>query len=543
MKPNYDAIIVGGGHNGLTSAGYLAKAGFKAVVLEKRDIVGGSAVTEEIHPGYRVSTMAYIVSLLRDEVVRDLELKKHGFGMIKMDGKLVICNDDYLFLTDDENHNRREIGRFSKTDYDAMQRFDAMIQEAGAIVRKVMLMPPPKVDAGLKDLVFLAKMGLDLKKLSPEHRHRLVQIFTSSAHDLIERWLESPMVKNMYAAACFSGNFASLKQPGSALPFFSMAVGELEGELGAWRLVKGGIGGLSEAMASFAQSKGVEIRTNAPVKEIIIENGRAKGVLLENGETLKARCVLANTDPKRTFLTLMDPKHLDPEFVRDIRQIRMGHGSPKLNLALKRLPDIRFFEAGKEGPWHRSNISIYPDIKDMEDNFFAAAVGRIHDKPRLHIVIPSTVDGTLAPPGHHVMSIMAKYYPYHLADNVSWDDIKEDVADQIIDYMTAAMPNLRELIVGRQMISPLDMEREYGLTECDIFHGRHDLDQLFSFRPHPKAAQYRTPVKNLYLCGSGTHPGGGVTGAPGYNAARRVISDLKRGALTSPGSPIPFGRP
>lgn len=529
MNQNLDAIVIGGGHNGLTAAGYLGKAGYKTLVLEKRPLLGGSCVTEEIHPGYRVSTISYIVSLLRDEVVRDLELKKHGFSMIKMDGKLVVCNEDYLFLTDDEDHNRREIGRFSDTDYDSIQRFDEMIQTAGSMVRKQMLKPPPKLDAGFRDLLSLARTGLDFKKLSPEHRHRLAQIFTSSAYDLIERWFDSRMIKNMYASACFSGNYASLRQTGSALPFFSMAVGALDGELGAWRLVKGGMGGIPEAMASFARSKGVEIRTDAPVKEILFEKGRAAGVRLESGETFRARCVLANTDPKQTFLKLLDPKHLDPEFKKDIQQIRMGHGSPKLNLALKGLPDIRFFKPGEMGSWHRSNISIFPDLTEMEDNWFAAAVGRIHPKPRLHIVIPSTVDNTLAPPGHHVVSIMAKYYPYYLADGKSWDDIKEEVADQIIDYMTATMPNLRELIVGRQMISPLDLEREYGLTESDIFHGRHDLDQLFSFRPHPKAAQYSTPVKDLYICGSGAHPGGGVTGAPGYNAANRVIADLKKG--------------
>ncbi|MCF8068179.1 MAG: NAD(P)/FAD-dependent oxidoreductase [Desulfobacterales bacterium] len=528
MAKAYDAIIVGGGHNGLTAAGYLGKAGFKTLVLEKRSMVGGAVVTEEIHPGYRLSTISYVVSLLRDEVTRDLELKKHGYSTIKTAGNLCICNDDYLFMTDDENHNRKEVGRFSSSDYDAMKKFDAMVQAAGSVIRKQMLMEAPKLNVGISDLISLGKMGLEVRKLSGENRHRLFQLFTTSAYDLIERWFESPMVKNMYASSSFSGNYASLKQPSSAIPFFHMAVGELDGELGAWRLVKGGMGGITQAMASFARSKGVEIRTEAPVKAFIIKNGRATGVLLENGETISARCLMANTDPKRTFLKLMDQKHLDSEFAKDIKQIRMGHSSLKLNLALKGLPDIRFFESGKEGPWHRSNISIFSDIKGMEENYFAAAVGKLPKEPRLEIVMPSTVDDTLAPPGHHVMSILAKYYPYELADNTSWDDIKEDVTDQIIDYLSKSMPNIRELIVGRNMISPLDLEREYGLTEADIFHGKHDLDQLFSFRPHPEAAQYRTPIKDLYLCGSGSHPGGGVTGAPGHNAARVVIADLKK---------------
>jgi phytoene dehydrogenase-like protein len=286
------------------------------------------------------------------------------------------------------------------------------------------------------------------------------------------------------------------------------------------------MGALTQAMASFARSKGAEIRTDAPVEKILVENDRATGVQLESGEVINGRCVMANTDPKRTFLTLVDPEHLDQDFARDIKQIRMGHSSPRVNLALKGLPDIRLFPPG-EGSWHRSDICIFPDIKGQEANYFAAATGHFPAEPRLDITIPSTLDDSLAPPGHHVMSVLAKYYPYELADGLSWDDVKEDAADQIVEYIAKVMPNLRDLIVGRHMISPVDLEEVYGLTEGDIFHGRHDLDQILSMRPHPKAAQYRTPIQNLYMCGSGAHPGGGVTGAPGHNAARRVIADLK----------------
>ena len=528
MNEIYDAIIVGGGHNGLTAAGYLAKAGLKTVVLERRPVVGGAVVTEEIQPGYRISTVSYVVSLLRTEVIRDLELKQHGFEMIRMDGTLAVCGDDYLFICGDEKHDRKEVERFSNVDYDAMTQFDTMVQKVGAVVRNQMLREPPKLDAGLWDLAAFARMGLDIRRLSPDLRHRLLQMLTSSAFDLIERWFDSPMIKSMYASACFSGNYASLHQPGSAIPFFHMAIGELDGEAGAWRLVKGGMGGLTQAMANFARSKGVDIRTAASVEKILVEKGNAVGVRLESGEIIHSRCVLANTDPKRTFLKLLDSDDLDPEFVKDIRQIRMGHSSLRINLALKGLPDIRFFAPGEAGPWHRSDICIFPDVAGLEANFFAAAAGHLPEAPRLEITIPSTLDDSLAPAGQHVMSILAKYYPYHLADGVSWDDINEDVADDIIGYMARSMPNLPDLIVGRQMISPLDLETIYGLTESDIFHGRHDLDQIFSLRPHPKAAQYRTPVANLYLCGSGAHPGGGVSGAPGHNAARRVIADFKR---------------
>jgi len=526
MKNNYDAIIIGGGHNGLTAAGYLGKAGLKTLVLERRPMVGGAVVTEEICPGYKISSISYVVSLLQAKVIKDLELKKHGFEMIKMDGTLSVCGDDYLFFNDDESHNRKEVEKFSSTDYDTMDQFEEMFQNVGHIIRDQMLKEPPKLDAGFSDLLKFGKMGLDGYRLSPELRYRLLQILTSSAYDLIERWFESPMIKSMYGAACFSGNYASLRQPGSAIPLFHTTIGELDGERGGWRMVKGGMGGLTQAMASFAESKGAKIMTNSPVEKILVENGRATGVRLENGDVFTGRCVMANTDPKRTFLKLIDPEHLDPEFAKDINQIRMGHSSLRINIALKGLPDIRFFPAG-EGSWHRSDICIYPDIEGQEDNYFACATGRFPTDPRLEITIPSTLDDSLAPPGHHVMSILAKYYPFEIADGVSWDDVKEDVADQIVDYIAKVMPNLKELIVGRQMISPLDLEREYGLTHADIFHGRHDLDQILSLRPHPKASQYRTPIKGLYICGSGAHPGGGVSGAPGHNAARRVIADLK----------------
>ncbi|MCP4692232.1 MAG: NAD(P)/FAD-dependent oxidoreductase, partial [Desulfobacterales bacterium] len=499
----YDAIIVGGGHNGLTAAGYLGKAGLKTVVLERRPVVGGSVVTEEIHPGYRVSTVSYVVSLLRAEVMRDLELERHGFEMIRMKGALNVQGDDHLFFSGDDAKDRKEVERFSNVDYDAMERFESTLQKVGEVIRNQMLREPPKLDAGFMDLMALGRMGLDIRKLSPGLRHRLLQMLTSSAHDLIERWFESPMIKAVYGSACFSGNFASLRQPGSAIPLFHSAIGEIEGEKGAWRFVKGGMGGLTSAMASFARSKGVEIRTEAAVEKIRVENGRALGVRLENGEILDGRCVLANTDPKRTFLELIDRDQLDPEFAGDIRQIRMGHGSFRVNLALKGLPDIRFFPPGEEGPHHRSDIAIFPDIEGQEANFFAAAAGRLPEEPRLEITIPSTVDDSLAPPGRHVMTVLAKYYPLRLASGVSWDDAREDVAEQIIQYITRTMPNLPDLIVGRHMLSPLDLETIYGLTEADIFHGRHDLDQLFSLRPHPGAAQYRTPVQDLYLCGSG----------------------------------------
>jgi len=524
----YDAIVVGAGHNGLTAAGYLGKAGLRTLVLEQRPIVGGSAVTEEIYPGFRVSTLSYVVSLLQGKVISDLDLKRHGFEILPLAGSLAVCGNDYIFLTDNEEHDRSEVERFSVSDFDSMERFDSMVREIGTVLRNQMLREPPKLNVGLRDISALASMGLDIRKLSPAHRHRLMQMLTSSARSIIERWFESDMVRSMYASECLAGNFASLDQPGSAIPFFHMAIGELDGEVGAWGLVKGGMGGITQAMASFARSKGVEIRTDAPVERIRVEHGRSVGVRLKNGEKINSRCVLANPDPKRTFLSLVDRRDLDEDFAKDIEHLRMGHASMKVNLALSSLPDIRFPELRDEGMWSRSNIAMFPDVKGLEANYAAAAAGKLPREPRLEITIPSTIDDSLAPEGQHVMSVLAKYYPYELADGLHWDDIREDAADRIVAYMARAMPNLEDVIIARRTITPLDLETTYGLTESDIFHGRHDLDQLFSFRPHPQAAQYRTPIQGLYLCGSGAHPGGGVTGAPGHNAARRVISDLRK---------------
>ena len=527
MGFDFDAIVIGAGHNGLTAAGYLGRAGLRTLVLERRHVVGGAAVTEEFHPGYRNSIASYVVSLLRSEVIRDLELHKHGYELIHLEGDLEICREDHLFLTGDEANDRAEIGRFSSRDYDAMQRFEAMLWEIGTVVRNQWLREPPSLGAGLTDVPGLLRAGRDLHGLSVEQRHRLLQMFTSSAADIIGRWFESPMVQSMYASHCVSGNNASFYHPGSAIPFFHHALGEFDGEHRGWSLARGGMGAITQAMASFARSKGVEIRTDAAVERIVVENGQARGVRLASGEAISARAILSNADPKRTFLKLVGAEHLPPAFAEDIGHLRMGHASLRMNLALCGLPELRDYAGTGILPQHQSAIVIYPPMEVMEQNYHTAKAGRLPDEPRLDIVIPSALDDSLAPDGHHVMSVLCKYYPYALADNGQWDGIRDRVADDIVDYLARYMPNIKSLVVGRQVLTPLDLERVFGLTEGDIFHGRHDLDQIFSLRPHPSAARYRTPVKGLYLCGSGSHPGGAVTGAPGHNGAKRVIRDLQ----------------
>ncbi len=524
---DFDVNVIGAGHNGLTAAGYLGKAGLRTLVLERRHVVGGAAVTEEFHPGYRNSIASYVVSLLRSEVIRDLELHKHGYELIHFKGDVEICRDDHLYLNGDESNDSAEIGRFSNTDYGAMKEFEVMLEEAGTVIRNQWLREPPSLHGGFMDLMGMLKAGRDMHGLSVELRHRLLQMFTSSAADIIDRWFESPMVRSMYASHCVSGNNASFYHPGSAIPFFHHALGEFDGEDSGWGLARGGMGQITQAMASFARSKGVEIRTDAAVEKIVVENGCAKGVRLEDGEEISARAILSNADPKRTFLKLVDAEHLPATFAKDIRHLRMGHGSVRMNLALSGLPELRDYPGTEMRPQHQSPIAIHPPMEVMEQNYHSAKAGQLPDEPRLEVVIPSTLDDSLAPAGHHVMSILCKYYPFEPAGDQQWDDIRESVADDIIDYLARFMPNIKSLLVGRQVLTPKDLEHVFGLTEGDIFHGRHDLDQIFSLRPHPDAARYRTPLKGLYLCGSGSHPGGAVSGAPGHNGARRVIKDLR----------------
>ncbi|MEX0706691.1 MAG: NAD(P)/FAD-dependent oxidoreductase [Woeseia sp.] len=527
MSEDFDVIVIGAGHNGLTAAGYLGKAGLKTLVLERREIVGGAAVTEEFHPGYRNSIASYVVSLLRSEVVRDLELGQHGYEFIPLKGSLELCRDDSLYLNGEETNDRTEVARFSECDYDAMVRFEAMLREVGAVLRNQWLRDPPSLLLEISDLPGLLRAGRDIHNLSAEMRYRLLQMFTSSAADVINRWFESPMIRSMYASHCVSGNFASLYQAGSAIPFFHHTLGESGGDLTGWGLAKGGMGQITQAMASFARSQGVDIRTGANVEEILIHDACVTGVRLTTGESLRARAVLSNADPKRTFLTLIDAVHLDNEFVQDIRHLRMGHASLRMNLALNGLPELRDYPGSEIRPQHQSSIVIFPPLEEMEQNYHSARAGKLPSEPRLDIVIPSTLDDSLAPPDHHVMAILCKYYPYELADGGNWDHLKEQVADDIINYLVQFMPNIKSLVVGRQVLTPIDLERVFALTEGDIFHGRHDLDQIFSLRPHPSASKYQTPVKGLYLCGSGSHPGGAVSGAPGHNGAMRVIKDLR----------------
>lgn len=528
MATRYDAIIVGGGHNGLTAACYLGKAKLKTLVLERRPVVGGAAVSEEFYPGYRNSVASYSPGMLRSEIIRDLELKRHGLRFVPYRGTLDLFTDGRVMLfTGDDAHDQAMVGRHSNHDYQAMKAFRTRMMRVSDIVRQQFLAAPLDLKGGLSQLMPALKAGNGMRKLDVDDRQFLVQLFTSSAYEIVHRHFESDIVRQSYAVHALAGNFASLRAPGSATPMLIDALGELDGKRHEWGIAVGGMGSITQAMRRRAEELGVEIMTSAPVEKIVVRNGEAISVRLENGEEFSGRAILANTDPKRTFLKFVGREHLNEDFARDIENIRMGTSSLRMNLALAGKPEIAGLTDDEAEIGLASGITILPTISSVERNYMRALDGELTDDPFIAIQVASALDDSLAPRGHHVMSLLCKYYPYELAGGRKWDDIKEQTADAIIETIARYFPNIKGLIVGRQVLTPLDLERVFGMTQGDIFHGAHQPHQLFSMRPHPKASQYGTPIKGLYLCGSGAHPGGGVTGGPGHNAARRVIKDLR----------------
>lgn len=526
--PTFDVIVIGGGHNGLTAANYLAMGGMRVCVLEQRHIVGGAAISEEFHPGYRNSIFSYVVSLLRTEVIEDLELKKYGYEPMLLGNHFYPdLNGDYLLLTQDEQHNKAQFAKFSDTDFDSLTAFDKIVRQVGAIIASQWLKEPPKLHGGgISDLLDVAKLGMDAYKLDADTRYRMVQFFVGAPDSMIERWFDSDKVKAMMASHILPANYTSLLQPGASLAMLHHAVGELNGKKGAWGLVKGGMGSITKAMAASAESKGVVIRTEAGVEKILVENGKVSGVRLVDGTSLSAQIVAANTDPKRTFLTLLGEEHLPTGFARDISAIRQESASLRMNLALSGLPEFACIPGSEIGAHHQSSITLIESKNHLEEAYRSSRAGIPANPPMIQAIIPSTLDDTLTDePGTHVMSLLCKYMPYDLADGKHWDTEKEGVVQNILAHLTKYIPNLPEILVSSQCITPLDLERMLGMTRGDICHGRLEPDQLFSMRPHPDAAQYATPVQGLYLCGSGSHPGGGVTGAPGHNAAKRILKD------------------
>jgi phytoene dehydrogenase-like protein len=529
MTERHDAIVVGAGHNGLVAAFYLARAGVRPLVLERRDVIGGAAVTEEFHPGFRNSSASYVVSLLREEIVADMELKRHGYETIPLKGSFAPLQDGRsILLTGDADHDRAQIGQVSNRDYDSMQRFDAIMGRLSDFLRDQMLREPPALGGGgIGDLVSMLRVGNRVRQLSPEDRHHLIQLFTTPAADILDRWFDADDVKAMYASAITAGNAVSLRAPGSAINMLHLAVGSVDGVRRQWAYARGGMGAITQAMAKALAEKGGTIRTHAPVRRIVVEDGRAVGVELEGGERIDAALVLANTDPNRTFLKLVGAEHLDPDFAQGIERFRQWSGSCRFNFALSGVPEFACMPGSDIGIQHQCFIRMETGYRDFEDAFEAAAQGKLPERPIVDAMIPTSLDDSLAPKGCHIMGVLAQQYPKKLADGRSWDEARDEATDGVIRTIERYVPKFRQQIVGTMALTPLDLERRFGLTGGDVYHGRLDLDQLFSLRPHPKAAQYRTPIRGLYLCGAGAHPGGGVSGAPGHNAAKRVLKDMR----------------
>jgi phytoene dehydrogenase-like protein len=526
----YDVIVIGGGHNGLTHAAYLARGGLKVLVLERRHILGGAAVTEEVFPGFHFSVCSYVVSLLRPEIVRELDLARHGLEILPLDGTFTpMPNGDYLWRMNDHGRTRREIARHSRLDADAYDEYSLAMVDMARFVKPMLGLTPPDPTRPRPDTVrTLGAIARRFRDLPADSQYTLLQLMTMSAADFLDQWFETDVLKATMSASGIIGTFLGVRSPGTAYVLLHHYMGEIDGAFRAWGLPRGGTGAISLAIADAAREAGVEIRTNTPVERVIVRQERATGVVA-GGREIEARVVSSGVDARHTFFGLVGAEHLPADFVEDLRRYRFRGSSGKVNLALDALPDFR--SRPGRGAHLRGAISMSPSIEYMERAYDDAKYGRYSQRPYVDIVIPSLTDPSVAPPGKHVMSCFVQYAPYQLRGS-SWDDEREAFGDVVIDTISEHAPNLRDIILHRQVLTPTDLEREFGLTEGNIFHGELTLEQLFFLRPVPGWGGYRTPLAGLYLCGSSTHPGGGIMAAPGRNAARRVLHDLRLAAST-----------
>ena len=529
---NTDVVVIGAGHNGLTCAAYLGMAGLKVRVLERRHVVGGAAVTEEFFPGYRNSVAAYTVSLLQPKIIRDLELAKHGLRIVERRAQNFLPLPDGRFLLHGEGRTAREIAKFSARD---AQRYGAYCAEIGRVadlLRELMLEAPPNLSKNIGEtvagLVRFAALGQRIWRLDRRARGTLLNLFRTSAGDYLDSWFDSDPIKALLGFDSIVGSLASPYAAGSAYILLHHALGEVNGKKGVWGHALGGMGAITQAMAAAAGEHGVRIDTGAAVSEVIVERGKAAGVVLEDGTAIRAGAVAANVNPKFLFEKLVPRDAVAPGISEQMRQWQCGSGTFRMNVALSKLPDFSALPWDGVGDHHTSGIIIGPTLAYMERAHRDCQKYGWSREPVVELVIPSTLDDSLAPAGAHVASLFCQYVAPQLRDGSSWDEHREEVADLMIDTVEKYAPGFHASVVGRQIFSPLDLERTFGLPNGDIFHGAMTLDQLFSARPMKGYADYRMPLPGLYLCGSGAHPGGGVTGAPGHNAARAVIRDLAR---------------
>jgi phytoene dehydrogenase-like protein len=520
----YDVIIIGGGHNGLTAAAYLARAGRKVLVLERRHVLGGAAVTEEVFKGFKFSVCSYVVSLLRPEIIRELDLPRHGLEILPLDGTFTPMPDgNYLWRVNDHGRTRREIARHSRLDAEAYDEYGRAMVEMGRFVKPILsMLPPDPLSLHPRDLQKLWFLLKRFRGLSRQDQHDLVRLMTMSAVDYLDRWFETDVLKATMSASGIIGTFLGVRSPGTAYVLLHHYMGEIDGAFRSWGLPRGGTGAISNAIAMAAREAGAEIRTESGVAAITVRDNTAQGIVLSNGDEIRASTVASSVDPRLTFLQLIDSAMLPDDFLDEVRRYKFRGSSGKVNLALDCLPDFTCLPG--EGPHLRGAVSISPNVEYMERAYDAAKYGRFSPRPYIDIVIPSLTDPSVAPPGKHVMSCFVQYAPYDLR-NGSWDEKREEFGDAVVNALTEYAPNLRDIILHRQVVTPLDLEREWGLSEGNIFQGELTLEQLFFLRPAPGWAQYRTPIRNLYMCGSATHPGGGIMGAPGRNAAMKILAD------------------
>ena len=525
--PDYDAIIVGAGHNGLTCAGYLARAGLTVKVLERRSVVGGAAITEEFHPGFRNSVYSYAVSLLHPDVIRDLELQQHGLEIMERPARtLSLLAGDQLRLSRDADQARAEVARFSQRDAERLDEYESRIAAVALALRELAIATPPDLSGGWRNMLRLVKTGNVMRKLSRQHRGDLAELMTKSLGDYLDSWFEGEALKGILGLECVIGNFVDPYQSGTAYVLLHHAFGEVNGRTGAWGHAKGGMGAITQAMAAYAMSQGVDIETDAAVREICVVDGSARGVVTEDGRKMTARAIVGNVHPQLLLTKMMDPGLLNPDARRRIEGYRSHSGTFRMNVALNELP--RFASIPDQSTEiFGGAIEVCPSLKYMREAYAEATVDGWSKRPIISMWLPSTQDDTLAPSGRHVASLFCQHFQRHLPNGQSWDECKDLVADLVIDTIDGYAPNFRASVVGRQIKSPLDIDRDLGMVGGDIFHGTLHLDQLFSLRPIVGYADYRMPVQNLYLCGSGAHPGGGVTGLPGRNCANEMLSAIK----------------
>ncbi len=542
MAQRYDAVIIGGGHNGLISAAYLARAGMKTLVLERRHVLGGAAVTEELFPGFRFSVFSYVVSLLRPEVIRELDLPAHGLDILPLDGTFTPLrkgdgpkgadgksSGDYLWRVNDHGRTIRELRRWSKNDAEAYEDYGQLMVDMARFIKPILsIVPPDPASNDPRPLLPLGSLLRSFQKLSERQQAVFVQLMTMSASDFLDQWFETDPLKATMSASGIIGTYQGVKSPGTAYVLLHHYMGEIDGAFRAWGIPKGGTGGISNAIGSAARGLGAEIRLEAPVGRILVRDGRAIGVALADGEEILADVVLSSVDTRRTFIDLLEPGSLDPDFETEVKRFKFRGSSGKVNMALDGLPS--FSALPGPGEHLRGAISISPSIDEMEQAYDDAKYGRWSRKPYIDIIIPTLVDPGMAPPGKHVMSCFVQYAPYHLDPSLgTWDDNREAFGDAVVDRISEFAPDLKSKILHRNVQTPLDIERTTGLSEGNIFQGELSLEQLFFSRPVPGWARFRTPIRDLWLCGSATHPGGGIMGANGRIAALEVLRSRGRG--------------